>query len=197
MSNQTTFKLEARKDFERVDLCEVIEPSKLPSYGSWLTPGEYAVYEGKFKYGSQASSANWAWQVEYINGVTLESDPGKPASLGYTLFLAPESITFGKYAGLSVRPTGFPNPYLSQKQSWLSAPMIFPSVYFDRPVSGTRRIKTPVGIIDCINIPTPPLVSISGVGQYDQRNQMLIALKLMAGSQQICEFSLVETNVQL
>lgn len=113
MSNQIAANLEARRDFGRVTLFEVTQPSKLLPPYDWLTPGQYAIYEGQFTYGAQPSTANWAWRVEYVNGVTLETHPaGELASLGYTLFLAPESIAFGKYAGLPMPPMGFPNPYL-------------------------------------------------------------------------------------
>ena len=197
MSYQMGSNLEARQDFGRVTLFEVTQPSKLPLACTWLMPDQYAVYEGKFVYGAQPSPADWAWRVEYVNGVTLETHPaGQPAGLGYTLFLGPESIAFGRYAGLPMPPMGFPNPQLRQRPMWLSVATIFPSL-FNQPSSGKSRVITPLGTLDCVDIPTPPLAGVSGVGQYEQRNRMLVAMRFMAGTQQLCEFSLVDTNVHL
>lgn len=56
---------------------------------------------------------------------------------------------------------------------------------------------TSVGALDCVDIPTPPLAGVSGVGQYEQRTRMLVAMKFVTGAQALCQFSLVETNVRL
>src|SRR5262245_20057468 len=121
--------LKDRTDFERVRLFEVTQPTRLPPSYSWLSPGQYAVYQGDFKYGGQASEANWAWQIEYVNGVTVETHPaGQSASLGYTVFLGCGSITFGEYAGFPVRPVGFPDPHRRQRPMWVSVATIFPSL---------------------------------------------------------------------
>ena len=118
-----------RPNFIAVESSEVIEPKFLPRDYAWMEKGHYAIYKGELTESAQQPvNANWAWEVNYVKGVTKQ---GKISCLGYTLFVEDSGESLG---------------------NWLSWPVLFTCFFRILPSIDSTYIETPLGITDCFKL---------------------------------------------
>jgi hypothetical protein len=188
----------ARKNFLPTTVFHVTQPQQLPWTYSWLAPGLFGLYRGQVRYpGDQLNPADWGWEIEYVNG---HDEEGERSSLGYSIFLSEDSLSFGKVAnlpGIERFSRGMPDPGRRQQVPMaLSLPVLFPCIS-QEPMLATTVIETPLGNLSCFSLERHGLGYMRGIGYYEASRYILVGLDVQDSKMSICTFRLSETNVSL